>query len=96
MTKSRVSTTHAPMAGRAANRPGSCCGRPPGIDCSDYGLTVKDQRRLEDTWWRRTEVPQPDPPVGPMEDLSDCVHGCSGMCVDSGSERCNFTCHEAL
>lgn len=43
MTKSCVSTGHAPMAGRLANRHGSCCGGPPGIDCSDYGVTVWDR-----------------------------------------------------
>lgn len=82
------------MAGRAANRHGSCCGAPPGIDCSDYGLSVKGQRRVEDVLWRSTEVPLPPAPANPLADLSDCVHGCNGNCVESGSERCNFTCHE--
>lgn len=93
MTKSRTSNGHAPMANHAANRHGSCCGGPPGIDCSDFGKSVKDQRHLEDAWWRRTEVPQPPAPFVPLMDLSDCVHGCNGDCVESGSERCNFTCH---
>ncbi len=93
MTKSRPSVTRAPMAGRAANRHGSCCGGPPGIDCADFGKSVKDQRHLEDAWWRRTEVPQTAAPFDPLVDLSDCVHGCNGDCVESGSERCDFTCH---
>lgn len=93
MSKSRPSTTRAPMAGRAANRHGSCCGAPPGIDCSDFGKTVKGQRRIEDAWWQRTEVPQPGVPTAPGEDLSDCMHGCDGGCVESGPERCDFTCH---
>jgi hypothetical protein len=93
MSKSRPSATRAPMAGRAANRHSSCCGAPPGIDCSDYSLTVKDQRRLEGRQWRRTEVPQPAAPLDPLVDLSDCRHGCNGDCVESGSERCDFTCH---
>lgn len=29
----------------------------------------------------------------PLEDLSDCRHGCNGYCVEFGSDRCNFTCH---
>lgn len=93
MSKSRPSATHAPMAGRAANRHGSCCGAPPGIDCSDYSKSVKDERRIEDAWWRRTEVPQPVTPADPLVDPSDCSHGCNGDCVESGSDRCNFTCH---
>jgi hypothetical protein len=93
MSKSRSSATRAPMAGRAANRHGSCCGAPPGIDCADYSKTVKDQRHIEDAWWQRTEVPQPAVPAVPGEDPSDCLHGCNGDCVDSGSECCDFTCH---
>lgn len=46
---------HGPMLGRAADRHGSCCGAPPGIDCSDYGLTKGAQRRYEDRRWRREE-----------------------------------------
>lgn len=23
----------------------------------------------------------------------DCRHGCNGNCYESGSDRCNFTCH---
>lgn len=78
MSKSRQSTTRAPMAGRAANRHGSCCGGPPGIDCADYGKTVKGQRHIEDGWWRSTEVPRPPVPFDSLVDLSDCVHGCNG------------------
>lgn len=92
MSKSRPSATRAPMAGRAANRHGSCCGGPPGIDCADYGKSVKDQRHLEDAWWRATEVSLPPAPFDPFIDPSDCVHGCAG-CVESGSDRCDFTCH---
>lgn len=32
-------------------------------------------------------------PADPLVDPSDCRHGCNGMCVESGSERCDFTCH---
>ena len=30
--------------------------------------------------------------LGPLYDLSDCQHGCSGW--PCGSERCTFVCHE--
>ena len=96
MSKSRPSTGHAPMAGRAANRHGSCCGATPGPDCVDHGVSVKDQRHIEDAWWQRTEVPQAPPPAVPGEDLSDCMHGCNGDCVESGSDRCTFICHAEL
>lgn len=32
-------------------------------------------------------------PEEPFVDASDCVHGCNGDCVISGSDRCDFTCH---
>jgi hypothetical protein len=31
--------------------------------------------------------------LGPLYDLSDCEHGCSGW--PCNSERCTFTCHES-
>lgn len=80
MPKSRPSATRAPMAGR--------------IDSSDYGLNVRGQRHLEDRQWRRAEAPQAAAPFDPLADSSDCVHGCNGDCVESGSERCTFACHE--
>lgn len=30
------------------------------------------------------------------DDPSDCIHGCNGMCIAFGSDRCNFTCHPEL
>ena len=33
--------------------------------------------------------------IDPLIDPSDCRHGCNGDCITSGSERCDFTCHEA-
>lgn len=60
MSKSRPSTTRAPMAGRAANRHGSCCGGPPGIDCSDYGGDAHWQRRVEAREWRRDQDDEDD------------------------------------
>lgn len=41
------------------------------------------------------QVERPLLPSG-FEDPSDCRHGCNGLCLVSGSERCNFTCHPDL
>ena len=31
----------------------------------------------------------------PLEDLSDCRHGCNGDCENTGGTcRCDFTCHD--
>ena len=32
--------------------------------------------------------------LGPLYDVPDCVHGCSGSPSCTG-ERCTFICHEA-
>jgi hypothetical protein len=32
-------------------------------------------------------------PHDPLIDPSDCQHGCNGACVETGSDRCDFTCH---
>jgi hypothetical protein len=32
--------------------------------------------------------------LGPLYDVPDCIHGCSGSPSCSG-ERCTFTCHDA-
>ncbi|WP_326642839.1 hypothetical protein OG884_05685 [Streptosporangium sp. NBC_01755] len=29
----------------------------------------------------------------PLDDPSDCRHGCNGDCLVSGSEVCSFVCH---
>jgi hypothetical protein len=34
-----------------------------------------------------------DAPPSPLDDLSDCEHGCNGDCLSPGSDRCNFGCH---
>jgi hypothetical protein len=41
------------MLGRAADRHGSCCGGPPGLDCADYSKSKHQQRRIERRQWRR-------------------------------------------
>lgn len=45
-----------PMLGRAADRHGSCCGGPPGIDCADYSSTRRIQRKYEKRQWQREEA----------------------------------------
>lgn len=44
-----------PILGRAADRHGSCCGRPPGIDCADYYKGKKAQRYHEERQWKREQ-----------------------------------------
>jgi hypothetical protein len=41
------------MLGRAAVRHGSCCGAPPGLDCTDYAKSKHAQRQVEKRQWRR-------------------------------------------
>jgi hypothetical protein len=31
--------------------------------------------------------------VDPLDDPSDCAHGCNGECEARGSEACTFLCH---
>jgi hypothetical protein len=45
-----------PMLNRAADRNGSCCGAPSGLDCADYSKTRHQQRRIEKREWRREEL----------------------------------------
>lgn len=47
------------MLGRAADRHGSCCGGPPGIDCADYYKGKKAQRYWERHQWQKEEEMQP-------------------------------------
>jgi hypothetical protein len=82
------------MAGRASTHHKSCCNSKPGLDCADWTVPARYQRKLESAWWQRTEIPQPAAAVVPGDDLLDCAHGCNGDCIVSGSDRCNFTCHE--
>jgi hypothetical protein len=48
--------------------------------------------------WNRHDVPDRDDLVD--EDTvgfdADCRHGCNGVCVVTGSEKCTFTCHLGL
>lgn len=53
MSKSRPSATHAPMAGRASTHHKSCCNSKPGLDCADYTVPARYQRKLEKRQWRR-------------------------------------------
>ena len=61
----------------------------------DANRKTKYRKAAEKRSWRRTEIPQPPAPLDPLEDPSDCVHGCNGDCEVSGSDRCSFTCHNS-
>lgn len=49
-----------PMLGRAADRHGSCCGGPPGIDCADFYKGKKAQRYHEGRQWQREQDREDD------------------------------------
>lgn len=75
--------------------PGTRAGRQPGADCSGGGpLGTRKAKRIE-ARQVADEIAGAlgTVPCSPLEDLSDCLHGCNGDCVSSGSEYCNFTCH---
>lgn len=68
--------------------------RTPGLDCPSGPVPARDRRHTEKNALRRylddllgTQAPDP------LIDPSDCRHGCNGACVESGSDRCDFTCH---
>lgn len=61
----------------------------------DADRKTKYRKAAEERAWRRIEVPQPPTPPSPLEDPSDCIHGCNGDCEVSGSDRCSFTCHNS-
>ena len=62
----------------------SCCNGP---------RTVKAERQREKRAMARELLPAGKAP-SPLGDSSDCRHGCNGDCLTSGSEVCNFTCHQ--
>ena len=61
----------------------SCCNGP---------RSVQVEKRREERAWRSALRPE-GVLAAPLDDPSDCRHGCNGDCVTSGSEVCNFTCH---
>jgi hypothetical protein len=69
-----------------------------GPDCSSGDGSTRWRKRVEARAFSREvgEALAGPPPFDPLVDPVDCAHGCNGACVVSGSERCNFTCHEDL
>ncbi|WP_433363940.1 hypothetical protein [Streptosporangium sp. CA-115845] len=90
----------ARMLGRY-QAPGCCPGmregwrrtrRVDGPDCSGGGTDTRWRKRVEQREFARELRPTILLPH-PMEDLSDCRHGCNGDCLVSGSDVCTFACH---
>jgi len=84
------------MPGRYCGQCPACrTGRAFGPDCGGGGpIPPRATRKRERASLRRylanllgTE------PRDPLVDPTDCRHGCNGACVESGSDRCDFTCH---
>jgi hypothetical protein len=61
----------------------SCCNGP---------RTVKVERVREKRAFARELHPEGGLP-SPLDDLTDCAHGCNGDCLTSGSDVCSFVCH---
>lgn len=84
------------MCGRYCGQCPACrTGRTIGPDCAGAGpVPAKARRKSEKNALRRfvTDLLGTQP-HDPLVDPSDCRHGCNGMCVESGSDRCDFTCH---
>ena len=76
------------------------CRAQPGPDCPDWGHSTRGAKRREQRAVR-DETSLLVVPSAREADLDrrltggDCRHGCNGDCITSGSERCDFTCHEA-
>lgn len=66
--------------------------RADGLDCSGAGTDPRWRKRVEQREFARSYAPEGALPT-PLDDPSDCRHGCNGDCLTSGSEVCNFTCH---
>lgn len=81
--------------------PGAYCGprcpncrAEPGPDCADSSRATKTRRHADKAALGRFLLAEyGSEPTDPLADLADCAHGCNGMCVVSGSERCTFACH---
>jgi hypothetical protein len=61
----------------------SCCNGPRG---------VKVERAREKRTFARELRPEELLP-SPLDDPTDCGHGCNGECLTGGSESCTFVCH---
>lgn len=58
------------------------------------GLKACEECKAEAKAAREAAWSAPDALPSPLADLSDCRHGCNGDCLTSGSDVCNFTCHQ--
>lgn len=84
------------MCGRYCGQCPACrTGRTIGPDCAGAGpIPARAVRKSEKTALRRyVDNLLGHEPHDPLVDPSDCRHGCNGMCVEGGSDRCDFTCH---
>ena len=66
------------------------------FDNYDWDRSVRHRKFHEERQWRR-EIPEetrPFPDDNDLDPTGDCHHGCNGDCEVSGSDRCNFTCHD--
>jgi hypothetical protein len=61
----------------------SCCNGP---------RSVKMERAREKRAFARELHPEGLLP-SPLDDPTDCGHGCNGECLAGGSESCTFVCH---
>lgn len=84
------------MAGRYFGQCPTCrTHRHPGPDCAGNGPVPARQRRKQEhqALERYVRDELGTAPLDPLVDESDCQHGCNGLCLRSGSDRCDFTCH---
>lgn len=93
----------ARMLGRFES-PGCCPGTRSGwhrrrhltrLDCCGAGTSTRRRKRVEQRELAHELRPEGLLPA-PFDDPTDCAHGCNGDCVYSGSDVCNFTCHDDL
>lgn len=61
-------------------------------DCDGAATSTRWRKRVEQRAFARELRPDGLLPA-PLDDLSDCGHGCNGDCATSGSDRCRFWCH---
>jgi hypothetical protein len=83
--------------------PGAYCGprcphcrAEPGPDCADKARATRTLRHADKAALDRYLTTEYGSVArNPLVDLSDCIHGCNGMCVVSGSDRCTSACHDS-
>ncbi len=73
------------VVGSGVRHPGEV---PPGVPVMPLGRDAVFDLRAA-AMIRSGRFSGPDP----LEDLSDCRHGCHGDCLESGSDVCTFPCH---